>query len=171
MKQVQKDRQQGAANSIVLVGIFHHPTKGLVLYQIKHGKNQGKLRIPGRKLKKVFDTRFSTERQFYERQTIATVFTEQTGRYCFARSAFHEFNSCSKSMRTFLIEIGDGDQIDDVEFLDDSFIYISADPNEIKSDQDILPDDKAILLYYLVHQEKIKNRKDSPFTSVTAIAS
>ena len=171
MKQVRKHKPRTAQNTIILVGIFHHPVKGLVLYQIKRGRKVGKLQIPGRRLKKEYDSRLANERQFFERQIISVVFTEQTGRYCYAKTAFVEFSADQKSLRAFLIEIGDGDQIDEVEFLDPSFIFIPANQDEIKTDQDILPEDKAILLYYLAHQEEIKNRKDNPFIPVMAVAS
>jgi len=154
-------------NENILVGVFHHDTKGILLVQ----RYSDRLQLPGGLIKKENDSRKSFKQSEKEKDEIQRFILEKTGFTLKVKNKFVAINveNQPRSYIAFYLELIEvaGEQN---WYRNKSFRYLFLKPEKIKTHPNIKEEDRQIIFYYLMHEKAIKAKPYSPFAPIITIA-
>ena len=167
------EQENNPQTTYIVVALFQDPDKGLLMAKAPRGK----LQLPGRKMDRISDSTKGNQQITDEVIAITDILKKKTGYELFVQTTIKIYNFVSKNrmVKVFLMSLSDeyGDFLEESDFdfklpRRSRMIFIPADPERIKNNKKILPDDKIIILDWLENKETIM-RRNKQFQTVEVI--
>jgi hypothetical protein len=156
--------------SFIILGIFC-TDEGFLMERTERNK----LQLPGRKFQLSQSVNEGQTQYIQEKSAVTNLFNQKTGYFFWisAIAGMYNFTEKGRLIKVFLLRLSD--QYTTAFKIPNNvknLIFIPADAESIKKNRKILPDDKKILLDFLINKDSIiESHEPRNMTNIKAIAS